>query len=259
MASAPTGWEASPSTAWPPIIPRWWSTTSATAGSVCCAESLRLRPITTSVQLEVPVGSPEQQAVEDWLRYGAPFHDVPGAITSVTGPPGLLTSTGLGRFSFMVPSEPGADRPDLEIRLLTADDTVAHTLDLVDVRVARGVDGPGVWLSGTDRSGVLEFRFLLNGSERNRVRLTLSSLVGETPADVLPAVQLVADLPTAAGLVVAVRGGRPLTSLWRPEESEVRDSPLPPSVGFVRRDEFSCRRSSYLRKVPPREKDSGCL
>ncbi|MEV4287776.1 hypothetical protein AB0K40_19895 [Nonomuraea bangladeshensis] len=29
-----------------------------------CAESLRLRPITTAVNLEVPVGSPEQQAVE---------------------------------------------------------------------------------------------------------------------------------------------------------------------------------------------------
>ncbi|MEV2267778.1 hypothetical protein [Nonomuraea africana] len=43
-----------------------------------CAESQRLRPITTAVNLQVPFGSPEQQAIEDWLRYGAPFHDVPG-------------------------------------------------------------------------------------------------------------------------------------------------------------------------------------
>ncbi|MFI7707472.1 hypothetical protein [Nonomuraea sp. NPDC049480] len=57
--------------------------------------------------------------------------------------------------------------------------------------------------------------------------MTLSSVVGKTPADVLPAMQMVADLPATTGLVVAVRGGRPLTSLWRPEESEVRASPLP--------------------------------
>ncbi|MEU0566958.1 hypothetical protein ABZ297_16445 [Nonomuraea sp. NPDC005983] len=62
--------------------------------------------------------------MEDWLRYGAPFHDVPGTITNVTGPPGLFTSTGPGRFSFMVADEPDADRPDLEIRLMTADDTI---------------------------------------------------------------------------------------------------------------------------------------
>ncbi|WP_030453280.1 hypothetical protein [Herbidospora cretacea] len=192
-----------------------------------CAESPRLRPITASVQLEVPAGSPEQQAVEDWLRYGAPFHDVPGTVTSLTGPPGLLSAPGPGRFSFMVPAGAGDDRPDLEIRLMTADNQVAHTLDLIDVRISRGVDGPGTWLSGTDRSGVLEFQFRLNASDRDQVRMTLSSLVGKTPADVLPAIQLVADLPAATGLVLAVRGGRPLTSLWRPDESEVRASPLP--------------------------------
>ncbi|MEU1734202.1 hypothetical protein [Streptosporangium sp. NPDC020145] len=192
-----------------------------------CAESLRLRPITTSVHLEVPAGSPEQKAVEDWLRYGAPFHDVPGTVTNVTGPPGLPTPTGPGRFSFMVAAERDADRPDLEIRLLVADDTVAHTLDLVDVQVARGVDGPGVWLSATDRSGVLEFQARLNGPDHHQINMALTSVVGKTPADVLPAIQMVADLPAATGLLVAVRGGRPLTSLWRPEESEVRASPLP--------------------------------
>ncbi|MEV0169108.1 hypothetical protein [Nonomuraea fuscirosea] len=192
-----------------------------------CAESLRLRPITTSMQLEVPVGSPEQQAVEDWLRYGAPFHDVPGTVTSVTGPPGLLRSPGPGRFSFMIPTGSGEDSPDLEIRLLTADGTVTHTLDLVDVQFSRGVDGPGRWLSGTDRSGVLRFQVWLNGPDRNRINMTLSSTVGKSPAGVLPAMQMLADLPATTGLVVAVRGGRPLTSLWRPDESEVRASPLP--------------------------------
>lgn len=191
-----------------------------------CAESLRLRPITAAVNLEVPVGSPEQQAVEDWPRYGAPFHDVPGTVTSITGPPSLLRSTGPGRFTFMVTAEPGNERPDMEVRLLAPDDTVAHTLHLTGVRINRGADGPGVWLSGTDPSGVLEFRFLLNGPDRDRVRMTMSSLVGKTPADVLAAVQLVAGLAPATGLVLAVRGGRPLTPVWRPEDSEVRASPL---------------------------------
>ncbi|MFD8562950.1 hypothetical protein ACFV1N_37230 [Streptosporangium canum] len=137
-----------------------------------CAESLRLRPITTSVQLEVPAGSPEHQAVEDWLRYGAPFHNVPGTITDITGPPGLLDTSGPGRFSFIATTAPDSDRPDLDIRLLAADGAVVHTLELADVHVSRGLDGPGVWLTGTDRAGVLGFRFLLNGPDRDRVRMT---------------------------------------------------------------------------------------
>ncbi|MBF8189646.1 hypothetical protein ITP53_28715 [Nonomuraea sp. K274] len=55
-------------------------------------------------------------------------------------------------------------------------------------------------IRGTDRSGVLAFRFLLNGPDRDRVRMTMTSLVGKPPADVLPAVQLVADLVPATGL-----------------------------------------------------------
>ncbi|MFC3985199.1 hypothetical protein [Streptosporangium jomthongense] len=191
-----------------------------------CAESPRLRPITAAVKLEVPVGSPEQQAIEDWLRYGAPFRDVPGTVTDVTGPPGLLRSTGSGRFTFMVTADSSSDRPDMEVRLLAPDDTVTHTLPLTNVRINNGLDGPGTWLSATDPSEVLEFRFLFNGPGRDRVRMTMSSPVGKTPADVLPAVHLVADLAPATGLVLAVRGGPPLTSVWRPEEPELRASPL---------------------------------
>jgi hypothetical protein len=191
-----------------------------------CVESLQLRPITGSVQLEVPVGSPEHQAVEDWLRYGAPFHNVPGTVTNVSGPPSLLTSSGLGRFSFMAATEADGDRPDLEIRLLAADDSVTHTLELVGVRVSRGLDGPGAWLSGTDRAGVLEFRFLLGGLDRDQVRMTMAFLIGKTPSEVLPAVHLVAGLASGVGFVLAVRGGRPLTPIWHPEESEIRASPF---------------------------------
>src|SRR5215469_14499529 len=130
-----------------------------------------------------------------------------------------VTSSGPGRFSLMAAAETDSDRPDLEIRLLAADDSVAHTLELVGVRVSRGLDGPGVWLSGTDRAGVLEFRFLLGGPDRDRVRMTMASLVGKTPTDVLPAVHLVVGLASGAGLALAVRGGRPFTPIWHLEES----------------------------------------
>jgi hypothetical protein len=184
-----------------------------------CAESLSLRPITVSAELKVTPGSPEQQAVEEFFQFGAPFQNMPGTITAITGPPGINGTTGLGRFSFMVASEPGNDRPDLEARLLSPDGSVLHTLDLIDVEVSQGVHGPGTWISGQDRGGALEFQLLLNGSDGHMLRINVCSLTGKTPADVLPAVQMVADLAPGTGVVLAVRGGKPVSPIWEPSES----------------------------------------
>jgi hypothetical protein len=77
-------------------------------------ESFSLRPITGSLELQVPVDSAERQAVEEFLHYGAPFADIDGTITHSSGPPGLPEESGPGRLSFIVAAGAAGDRPDLE-------------------------------------------------------------------------------------------------------------------------------------------------
>ncbi|MFI7049825.1 hypothetical protein ACWDTT_13755 [Streptosporangium sandarakinum] len=79
-------------------------------------ESFSLRPITGSLELQVPVDSAERQAVEEFLRYGVPLADIDGTITHSSGPPGLPDESGPGRLSFMVAAGAAGDRPDLEDR-----------------------------------------------------------------------------------------------------------------------------------------------
>ncbi|TYB60164.1 hypothetical protein FXF51_31655 [Nonomuraea sp. PA05] len=57
------------------------------------------------------------------------------------------------------------------------------------------MDGPGTWLAGHDRSGLLQRHFLVNAGDHDTFRLNvdLDDLTGETPADVLPAMRLLAD------------------------------------------------------------------
>ncbi|MBF9127986.1 hypothetical protein I0C86_03085 [Plantactinospora sp. S1510] len=186
-----------------------------------CAESTRLRPITTSLRLEVTTGSAEHQAVEEFRHFGAPIHAIPGTVTETTGPPGHDRGTGDGLFSIM-PLASSDDLPDFEVRLVTANGAPLHTLDLVDVAVSRGISGPGMWLSGRDRSDVLQFKFYLNGPDGDEVRIQASSLAGKTPADVLPAIRMAADFVDGNGILLAVRGGRPLTSAWDVTDSALR-------------------------------------
>ncbi|MEU7990584.1 hypothetical protein AB0B56_37560 [Streptosporangium canum] len=184
-------------------------------------ESFQLRPITGSFSLQVPVDSAEQQAVEEFLHYGAPFGDIDGTIIHTSGPPGLPSESGPGRLSFMVAADAASDRPDLEVRLIAADGAVLHTLDLVGVRASRGVDGPGIWLAGHDPSGLLHLQFLVNAGDHDtfRLQVDLDDLTGKTPADVLPAMRLLTDFVPETTVLLAVRGGPPYAPRWQPEES----------------------------------------
>ncbi|MFF4985686.1 hypothetical protein ACFY19_00780 [Streptosporangium saharense] len=186
-------------------------------------ESFRLRPITGSFSLQVPVDSAEQQAVEEFLQYGAPFADIDGVITHTSGPPGLPSESGPGQLSFIVHAGVAGDRPDLEIRLIAADGAVLHTLDLVGVRASRGVDGPGIWLAGHDPSGLLQLHFLVNADDHDifRLHVDLDDLAGKTPVDVLPAMRLLTDFVPDNTVLLAVRGGPAYAPRWQPEKSEL--------------------------------------
>ncbi|MFI7210927.1 hypothetical protein ACIBP4_04505 [Micromonospora maritima] len=215
------------------------------------AESARLRPITISGRLEVTSGSPEHQAVENFVQFGTPFVDVPGTVTEVIGPPGVARSTpGQGRFQFMVAPESAADLPDLEIRLLDTTGTTHHTLNLTDVELSNGLNGTGSWLSGYDQGGAVQFQFFVNGKDGDAVQLNAQSLTGKVPADVLPAVRLTADLGPGMGIMAAVRGGGPaVTPVW-----EMSDEPVTPVARWhVRLLEalIAIQRHTYQRITVP--------
>jgi hypothetical protein len=177
--------------------------------------ALELRPITSHITLDVTTRSAEHEAVQDFLHFGAPLHGIPGTVDAVTGPPGIHQPTGDGTFTILA-QPAAAELPDLELRLVDADGETLHTLDLVDVRVARGAAGAGMWISATDRSGSLVVTFLMKGPDgQDEVRIEPRPVAGKTPAEVLPALRLKAGITTGTGLLLAVRGGPPLTTTWQ--------------------------------------------
>lgn len=99
-------------------------------------------------------------------------------------------------------------------------------MDLVEVTASSGIRGPGSWLCGRDRGGVLEFQFFLSGLDGHRLQMQPQSPTGKTPAEVLPALRLAADLRRGTGLQAAIRaGGQPVTPVW-----ELEDEPMAPAA-----------------------------
>ncbi|RFS44406.1 hypothetical protein D0Q02_22205 [Micromonospora craniellae] len=184
---------------------------------------MHLRPITGTLRLEVNTGSPEHLALEEFSRFGAPFQDIPGTVIEMSGPSGLARRTGAGLFTFLAAPNSGNGIPDLDVRLVSTDGRVLHTLELVEVEAARGADGgPGTWICGRDRSGALQFRFFLHGPDGHEIRILTGPLTGKTPAEALPAVRMAAELVDGNELLLAVRGGRPITCGWAVSDSAVR-------------------------------------
>ncbi|XVU28292.1 hypothetical protein ACQPZJ_14980 [Actinoplanes sp. CA-054009] len=80
-----------------------------------------------------------------------------------------------------------ANLPDLELRLLDVTGQTLHTLDLVDVELARGLNNVGLWLSGKDRAGVLNFTTLMNGPDRqDELRVEPQPIGGKAPPTCCP-------------------------------------------------------------------------
>ncbi|GIE51627.1 hypothetical protein Ani05nite_51610 [Amorphoplanes nipponensis] len=193
--------------------------------------ALQLRPIGTTIRLTVEKGSPEQEAIEAFRDFGAPFAEIPGTVASVNGPPGIHPAPGDGRFTVMALPSNTADLPDLELRLLDTNGRTIHTLDLVDVELARGLNA-GVWFSGQDRSGALTFTMLMNGPDgQTEIRVEPQPIAGKSPAGVLPAVQFKAAMTTGTQLLLAVRGGPALTGAWTLED--IDQGPGPRNVAHL--------------------------
>ncbi|MFI5496808.1 hypothetical protein [Actinoplanes sp. NPDC051859] len=184
-----------------------------------------LHPISIDLRLEAAAGTPDQAAIEDFIQFGAPFDDLPATVTSITGPPGMRQPTGDGRFTFMVANDQAAERPDLEVRLVDSHGNTQRALPLSGVQVSRAPAGPGWWIAGRDETGVLEVGFFMQGPDgSDEVRITPRSLTGRTPLSVLPAMQLAAAMAEDVGLLLAVRGGPALTSVWHLEDSALSAS-----------------------------------
>ncbi|MEV0274340.1 hypothetical protein AB0H43_36695 [Hamadaea sp. NPDC050747] len=181
--------------------------------------SAQLRPIQFTLHIEVQPGSAEQEAMQAFFRHGAPFENMPGNLIKVSGPPGV-GADGLGLISFLVKSAP-SDLPDLELRVVSPDGAVLETIPLVDIKASHGVDGgDGAWLGGTDRSKSLQVQFLLHGEDGDELWFNSSPTVGKLPADVLPIVRMTAQMIEGNQLILAVRGGQPVTSPWPITDSE---------------------------------------
>ncbi|MGI5185368.1 hypothetical protein ACQEVZ_54905 [Dactylosporangium sp. CA-152071] len=178
-------------------------------------QALELSPIGSRLLLEAEEGSSELTAIEEFHRFGAPFRDIPGTVQTLTGPPGLRIPTGPGTLTVLPLSQAESARPDLEARLVTADGDVAHALDLVNVRTAAASAGRGWWLSGHDRSGVLEFQFFMNSPDGvDEVRIRIQPTTGLTPADAVPAVRMTAAMVPGTRLVLGLRDGPAVTAGW---------------------------------------------
>lgn len=112
-----------------------------------------MRPIGGTLALSPAPDCEQKAALTDFLEYGSPFTEMPGELTEVTGPPGLMTPGG-GLFS-VSPMNSEGSLPPLELQLSRASSGVTLRLQITNVRSSRGPRGDGFSVSANDRSGTL--------------------------------------------------------------------------------------------------------
>ncbi|MFF2841381.1 hypothetical protein [Paenarthrobacter sp. NPDC057981] len=175
------------------------------------AESSWLRPIGGTFVFTPPPGSDQAAALADFLDYGAGFTAMPGELTDVKGPPGLLEA-GAGLFS-VIPVFDENSMPPLELQVSTPGEGVILRLPLTNVKAMGAPRGDGFSLTAEDASGTLSFGFkgrTHEGASQETFNFRAQSSVGKYPHDVLPAITFLAKMDGKNEVSLAVRGGRPL-------------------------------------------------
>jgi hypothetical protein len=175
------------------------------------AESSWLRPICGTFVFTPPPGSDQAAALADFLDYGTGFTAMPGELTDVKGPPGLI-EPGAGLFS-VIPVFDESSMPPLELQVNAPGEGVILRLPLTNIKAMGAPRGDGFSLTAEDASGTLSFGFkgrTHEGTGQETFNFRAHSSVGKYPHDVLPAITFLAQMDGKNEVSLAVRGGRPL-------------------------------------------------
>jgi hypothetical protein len=182
------------------------------------AETSWLRPIKGNLSFRPEPGTSEHAALADFLEYGTPFTGMPGELTEVVGPPGLLPP-GAGTFSVSAMAG-GADIPPLELQLSRPGFGVIQRLPLADVKVTQGPRGNGFAVSATDTGGSLGFTLKYrkeDGKGQETFQFKTHPVPGRYPGDIREAVSFVAQFDGRNEINLGIKGGPPLTHPLAPD------------------------------------------
>jgi hypothetical protein len=166
------------------------------------AESLRLRPLSTTITMSAEPGSPEHTALQRFVTYGvAPDIPLPARVIRIGAA-----------------AAPRADLPDLELKI----EPSGRTVELVNIQRTTGLHGNGLRIAGTDRAGSIEVEFLANDADHTaELQITPHDVGGQPPRLVLPTLQAMEELFSGSATVtLAIAGGPGLIRPWEVERDE---------------------------------------
>lgn len=176
-------------------------------------ESQWLRPISVTLNVDAELGTPQREMVEQFAKYGAPIVEIQGEMTHTRGPGAADPGLGRGVLSMEIITI-GSSLPDLEVRVLGPDSILRKQLELTHPESTRSpVGGPGVRLTARDRSGFLGVEMWVGVPEDpQRLSVNHGPIEGLTPGELLPAVELCAEMTPGTQIEIGVRGGGPAVS-----------------------------------------------
>lgn len=186
------------------------------------AEAVNERPIPIKVRFQFEPGGTEQQAFEDWRKYGKPLTANVAVDSDLPGGLGGSLDNAIARIS----AADGGARGETRYRIVSAERTTVAELRFA-VTSTTGLDGTGVYVKGHDASGTVSIEGHFDANNRSgKIEFSFSDPTGREVTEVAAAVEFVANLSRPNRLQIAGKYG-PFHDLRDIPEAE---APLPPFV-----------------------------
>jgi len=167
------------------------------------AEAVNERPIPIKLQFQFEPGSAEQQAFDEWRKYGKPLK-IPASIDADL-PGGLGGSLGLGTAS--ISAAGGGTQTENRWRIVSPDGEALADLRFT-LTSTTGLDSTGVWIQGSDPSGMMMIEGTIDATNLSgQFSFALSDATGREAVEVAPALTFAANLSHPNRLQVAAKYG----------------------------------------------------
>ena len=158
------------------------------------------RPVPGSLEIEAAAGSPEAVSLQDFIEYGTPTDVLTAKSVTVDLPGGFGGEFHDVGIRIGPPQSPEAIPFDLQLHILDSldNDTELASADIMMEPATTGVTGSGaVRAAGRERYGVFKIELRLNpATKKMNLSITNQQIMGTSPADVLPGLQVLRVIQT---------------------------------------------------------------
>lgn len=167
------------------------------------------RPVPGSMTLQAERDSELAAQIDDWIKYGAPLHNVPAADVKFALPGGFDKESGPALVTIESKMQDGVPPVDITLKSISPDGSVLSELDFTTTEVTQGFEKQSIRAVGLDTfAKIVRYELRMHhGEKTSSINIHSNPFAGFPPSDLLPILRFLNSVQPPNSVQMFLRNG----------------------------------------------------